>query len=87
MSEIQKIQDIEKDWLKEFKSNLFEDIDLCDLVYFIRFRLRNLFKLWKSESSPKELKVYDNFEEKIYHLDLNKLDKEIEEYLKNIDNE
>lgn len=88
MSEIEKIQDIEKDWLRKFKWNLFEDIEPSDLVDFIKDSMRNAILEGISEAeSIEKIDLYNRFEKRINKLDLEKLGVEIKEYLNDMDNE
>lgn len=86
MSEIERVQDIEKDWLRKFQWNLFEDIEPSDLVDFIKISMSEVIADGKAEAdSIEKISLYDNFEKRINKLDLEKLDKEIKEYLKDME--
>lgn len=88
MSEIERIQEIEEDWLRKFQWNLFEDIDPSDLVNFIKISMNEVIADEKIEAdSMEKIELYDNFEKRINKLDLEKLETEIEEYLNEIDHE
>lgn len=82
MTEIKRVQEIEKDWLRKFQWNLFEDIEPSDLVDFIKNSMAEVIEEGKIEAdSVEKIDIYNQFEKRINKLDLDKLDAELKEYI------
>lgn len=82
MTEIKRVQEIEKDWLRKFQWNLFEDIEPSNLVDFIKISMSEVIAEGKAEAdSIEKIDLYNSFEKRINRLDLDKLDAELKEYI------
>nr|DAH73443.1 MAG TPA: hypothetical protein [Caudoviricetes sp.] len=82
MNQIEKVSQIERDWIRAFKGDLFEDIEPCNLIDFIKYTVEEVIKTGIEECSQDEQEIYKDFSRRIKEIDLVQLEKEIDVYLK-----
>lgn len=85
MNQIEKVGQIERDWIRAFKGDLFEDIEPCNLIDFIKYTVDEVIKTGIEECLQDEqgkIELYKDFSRRIKEIDLVQLEKEINIYLK-----